>query len=69
MTTEHLHSSKLQYQAPLLDVYQYVVEHGFAESPESTTIAEQFREINDQSESNSGSGTGHAGENYHGEWY
>ena len=47
------------------DIYEYAVEHGFAESPEATTMGETFSEINDQSED----GYGHAGENYHGEWY
>ena len=34
-------------------------------SPEAKTMGETFSEINDQSED----GYGHAGENYHGEWY
>ncbi len=56
------HIEKLPYLAPELDIYEYAVERGFAESPEATTI-ETFSEINDESE------LGHAGENYHGEWY
>jgi hypothetical protein len=56
---------KKPYAPPLLDIYQYEVEHGFAESPEALTMGETFSEINDQSEAD----YGHAGENYHGEWY
>ncbi len=64
-------SKKMPYVAPLLDIYQYEVEHGFAESPEALTMGETFSEINDQSEPGPGGagGTGTAGENYHGEWY
>ena len=53
---------KMPYEPPQLEVYEYVVERGFAESPEATTMGETFSEIND-------SGLGTAGENYHGEWY
>ncbi len=55
----------MPYAPPELDIYEYAVEHGFAESPEAKTMGETFSEINDQSED----GYGHAGENYHGEWY
>ncbi len=54
---------KMPYEPPLLDIYEYVVENGFAQSPETSTKGETFSEINDQNE------LGHAGENYHGEWY
>lgn len=63
------HNKKEPYAPPLLDIYQYEVEHGFAESPQATTMGETFSEINDQSEMNPNDGLGHAGENYHGEWY
>lgn len=62
MNTLTINSSKRAYLPPELDIYQYEVEHGFAESPEATTMGETFSEIND-------SGLGTAGENYHGEWY
>lgn len=55
-------SLKLPYEPPLLEVFEYVVERGFAESPAATTESETFSEINDP-------GIGTAGENYHGEWY
>lgn len=55
-------TKKIPYLPPELDIYQYVVERGFAVSPEATTMGETFSEINE-------SGTGTAGENYHGEWY
>ena len=54
---------------PELDIYEYAVERGFAESPEATTMGETFSEINDQTEITPGGDIGHAGENYHGEWY
>lgn len=54
---------KLPYEPPQLEVFEYVVERGFAQSPKTTTMGETFSEINDDSEG------GHAGENYHGEWY
>ncbi len=60
---------KLPYEAPQVEVFEYVVEQGFAQSPKATPMGETFSEINDQSESGPGSGAGHAGENYHGEWY
>jgi hypothetical protein len=53
---------KKPYLPPLLEVYEYVVERGFADSPQVSHI-ETFSEINDES------GIGHHGENYHGEWY
>lgn len=65
MNTNSVFNKKMPYAAPLLDIYQYEVEHGFAESPEALTKGETFSEINDQTED----GYGHAGENYHGEWF
>ncbi|MBQ6237811.1 MAG: hypothetical protein IJK07_06305 [Bacteroidales bacterium] len=58
-------AKRMPYAPPELDIYEYAVERGFAESPEAKTMGETFSEINDQSED----GYGHAGENYHGEWY
>ena len=69
MKKETSHIEKLPYLAPELDVYEYAVERGFAESPEATTMGETFSEINDQNEITPGGDIGHAGENYHGEWY
>ena len=69
MNTLTINSSKRAYLPPELDIYQYEVEHGFAESPEATTMGETFSEINDQTEITPGGDIGHAGENYHGEWY
>lgn len=69
MNTNPFQIEKLAYVAPELDVYEYVVERGFAESPEATTMGETFSEINDGSEMDPNDGLGHAGENYHGEWY
>ena len=63
MKIEIIHNGKLTYVPPELDIYEYVVERGYATSPETTTMGETFSEINDDSE------LGHAGENYHGEWY
>ncbi len=63
MNTPKNNSHKKPYEPPFLDIYEYVVEKGFAQSPETSTKGETFSEINDQSE------LGHAGENYHGEWY
>lgn len=67
MNTTQNNNKKQPYAAPRLDIYLYEVEHGFAESPEASTRAETFSEINDQSEGLGGPGA--AGENYHGEWY
>ena len=63
MNRQPVQNGKLPYLAPELDIYEYMVEHGFAVSPETSTRGETFSEINDQSE------LGHAGENYHGEWF
>ena len=51
------------YQAPTLQVYQYVVEHGFANSVKSRGMTDTYSEIND-----AGTGSGHDGENYTGMW-
>ncbi len=56
-------TQRMPYEPPLLDLYEYVVEHGFATSPEATAKHETFSEITTQSTSTE------AGENYHGEWY
>ncbi len=50
------------YLPPLLETYEYEVEHGFATSPDATTLTETFSEINDNSNSD-------GGENFHGEWF
>ena len=49
------------YLPPELDVYEYEVEHGFATSPDATTLTETFSEINDSDAD--------GGENFHGEWF
>ena len=54
--------NKLPYSPPELDVYHYVVEKGFADTPvRSTARTETFSEINEI-----GSSTG--GENQTGTW-
>jgi len=67
-TTMDITQHKLPYEPPMIEVYTYPVEHGFAQSPKATPMGETFSEINDQSEPGNG-GLGNAGENYHGEWY
>lgn len=63
MKMEITHSGKLPYEPPELDIYEYEVERGFAQSPEATAKYETFSEITD-----AGVG-GQTGENYHGEWF
>lgn len=56
---------KLPYEPPELDVYLYVVEKGFANTPVlSTAQTETFSEINDNELEHSTVG----GENYTGTW-
>lgn len=55
-------TSKKAYIPPLLEFYEYAVEHGFAGSKFSKTQAETFSEINEQTT------RGTAGENYHDMW-
>ncbi len=55
--------TKLPYESPQLDVYDYVVERGFATSPmDRIASSETVSEIQDES-------FGSNGENYHGEWF
>lgn len=57
--------TKLPYIAPLLEVFEYVVEKGFANTPVSTSArAETFSEIN---QNETGTRT-IGGENYTGQW-
>ncbi len=44
--------AKLPYQPPLIEVYEYAVEHGFAQSPPATTRYEEFSEINGEGNEN-----------------
>lgn len=53
---------KLPYLPPELDIYEYEVERGFAQSLPAATQADKWSEINDRSE------IAHAGENQTGEW-
>lgn len=43
---------KLPYLPPEIEVYQYVVEKGFTQSPDGTTKFEHFSEINDAENEN-----------------
>ncbi len=54
---------KLPYEPPMIEVFTYPVEHGFAQSPSATQL-ETFSEITDNPNM-----PGQTGENYHGEWY
>ena len=57
--------TKLLYIAPLLEVFEYVVEKGFASTPvETTARTETISEIN-QNETNTRT---IGGENYTGTW-
>ena len=60
------------YIPPEMEIFIYVVEHGYAGSKEDIkypkSMMETTSEIVDNSE-NFGSGHGSAGENYHGEWF
>lgn len=62
--TMNSNGKKVPYQPPQLELFEYEVEHGFADSPDATTLTETFSEINDAS----GVG-GSGGENFHGEWF
>lgn len=55
---------KKSYVPPLIELYTYPVEHGFAQSPKATQL-ETFSEITEDPVT-PGQPTG---ENYHGEWY
>lgn len=60
-----LPKNKIPYLPPELDVYYYVVERGFAETPISATPKhETFSEINN----NESGKTTIGGENYTGTW-
>ena len=53
----------MPYESPQLDVYDYVVERGFATSPmDRIASSETVSEIQDET-------FGSNGENYHGEWF
>jgi|GEM_PF-2623257 hypothetical protein len=55
--------TRLPYEPPELDVYDYEVEHGFTVSPEERIASsETVSELQDNT-------MGGNGENYHGEWF
>lgn len=61
-------TTRRRYEAPMLEVYAYEAEHGFADSIKGTPMYETFSEITD-SDNGQAPGSGTTGENYHGEWY
>jgi hypothetical protein len=52
MNTPKANSLKKRYMPPEIEIYQYVVEKGFTQSPDGTTRFESFSEINDAQNEN-----------------
>lgn len=78
---ENLKHNKLPYQPPVLELFEYVVEHGFAKTSTQTMQMDTWSQITydrrggqdltgtyDKGNNNFRGGYD-AGENYHGEWY
>lgn len=78
---ENLKHNKLPYQPPVLELFEYVVEHGFAKTSTQTMQMDTWSQIT-RDQQTEGNLTGDyddkynnyrggydAGENYHGEWY
>lgn len=55
---------KMPYEKPLLEVFEYEVERGFAASPQNRIASSET--VSELQDNTIGGGQG---ENYHGEWF